>query len=360
MNSTYKKIKINKGDTLETLSQKLGLEKQEMIAVHNIHANPKEQILYDLPNDLQELYVYPFIYQKIKDPSLKVALDFNYKLVHKPNKEKVAYGVQYFITSGEEVTEIKQELTVCYLAQDRHHFLYEIDKITPTYINDTTADLMADTLAEKVSVVYYPLTVIVNEQGKWIGIANYLEVKSRWEGVKESIYKDFEGEWIDNYVQECENNLSDENTFVESMAGHWFLNAYFAGLYTGYANPYAVLNSSFGFERNSTFPLLTNRLGLQYATKYHLQELLDEDAVVKIHTTGTLDDARSKNDLESGLRFVNLEQDNTTKATGSYSAKYFLETTTNSILSMLLECSIDLDIPQRVKIIIASLDNEVA
>jgi hypothetical protein len=355
MNNQYKKIKINKGDTLDTLSEKLGLEKDEMIEFHNIRASPKEQILYDLPNDLQELYVYPFIYQKIKDPSLKVALDFNYKLVHQPNKEKIAYGVQYTITSGEEETSMKFEATVCYLTQDNHNFHYEVNKISPTFIDGIEADIMADVLAEKVATVLYPLTIIVSDEGKWIGIANYEAVKSRWKTVKETIYKDYEGQWIADYVQECENNLSDENTFVQSMAGNWFLNAYFAGLYTGYANAYNVINEWFGFERKTTFPVLATVAGLQYHTKYHLQELLDEDAIVKIDVTGVLDDPRSKDDLENRLDFANMEDSNSAKATGSYTAKYFLDVSTQNIASMVLECSVDLDVPQKVKITIATI-----
>jgi hypothetical protein len=355
MNNQYRKIKINKSDTLDTLSEKLGLEKQEMIGFHNVHAKQKELIIHDLPVGLEELYVYPFIYQKIKDSSLKVKLESDYKLVNKPTKQTLHYGVLYYITSGEEENTIKFEISVKYLKQDYQGLYYEVNKTSPTFINDSETDIIADVLAEKVAAVFYPLTVIVNEQGKWIGIANYEAVKSRWQTVKKTIYKDYEGQWIADYVQECENNLATESRFVQTMAGNWFLNAYFSGIYNRYGNAYHLVNSNFGFENKTTFPILTDIAGLQYATKYYLQELLDEDQIVKIDVTGILDDSRSKADIENRLNFSSIEDPSATKATGSYTAKYFLDTATQTIESMVLECSIELDIPQKVKIVIATL-----
>ena len=351
MNIKYKKFRISKNDKLETLSKKLGLKTDEMIGFHNVFAKEDEFIMYDLPEHLQELYVYPYIYDNIKDTRLKVKLADNYKLAHLPKKEVLSYGVMYFINSGEEETTMKYEISVSYLKKDTIGLYFEIDKISATYINDEEANTVADELAEILSATLYPLTIIVDENGKWNNVANFKEIKNRWDKVKETIYKDFEGDWINDYLQECENNLIDENTFTLSLKENWFLNAYFGGIYFYYGN-------SFNFENSMNFPVLTEIADLQYTVKHNLQELLNEEDTVKIDVTGFLNDARSKEDFENKLNFPfqTLENQNAEKATGSYNAKYFLNTTTQSIESMMVECKINLDIPQKIKIIIASIN----
>lgn len=351
MDIKYKKFKINQGDKLEILSQKLGLKIDEMIGFHNIFAKEDDFIMYDLPKHLEELYVYPYIYDNIKDTRLKVQLAPNHKLAHLPKKGMLNYGVMYFITSGEEEISMKYEISVSYLKKDTIGLYFEIDKISPTYINDEEANTIADEVAEKVSATLYPLTVIVDEDGKWFGIANFKEIKNRWEKVKDTIYNDFEGSWITDYIQECENNLTDENTFLFSLKDNWFLNAYFGGIYIYYRN-------SFSFDKSVAFPVLTEIADLQYTAKYNLQELLNEEDIIKIDVAGFLDDARSKEDFENKLNFPyqSLENQNTNKATGNYNAKYYLNTITQSIKSMMVECTINLDVPQKIKIIIASIN----
>ena len=351
MNIKYKKFKISKNDKLETLSKKLGLKTDEMIGFHNVFAKENEFIMYDLPKHLDELYVYPYIYDNIKDTRLKVQLAPNYKLAHLPKKDVLKYGVMYFINSGEEETTMKYEVSVSYLKKDTIGLYFEIDKISPTFINDEEANTIADELAEIVSATLYPLTIIVDENGKWIDVANFKEIKNRWEKVKEIIYKDFEGDWVNDYLHECENNLIDENTFFLSLKGNWFLNAYFAGIYIYYGKTFSI-------EKNVNFRLLTEIADLEYTTKYSLQELLNEEDIIKIDVTGFLNDERSKEDFENKLNFPHqpLENQNVENATGSYNAKYYLNTTTQSIESMMVECTINLDIKEKVKIIIASIN----
>jgi hypothetical protein len=351
MNVHYKKFKIINGDTLQTLSLKLGLRMDEMIGYHNIYANEKEYIYYDIPIGLEEIYVYPYIYKKIKDDRLKVKLESNYKLAHKPKKETLKYGVMYFINSGEDENTVKFEVSVSYLNQNERGLHFEIDKISPTFINDLEADIIANELAEKVSAIVYPLRVIVNHIGKWVSIANFTEIKSRWDIVKATIYKDYEGEWVDNYIEKSERNLINENTFTHSLTDNWFLNTYFGGIYTYYTD-------SFSFETNIDFPVIIGIKELNYSVNYNLQELLNNEDIVKIDVLGILDDTRSKADLENNLNFANqvIEEPNPKKATGNYQAKYFLNIETQSIESIILECSVNIDKPQKIKVVIALID----
>ena len=338
--------KLKKGDTIESLVLELGISPEEVRGFHNIHSKDENLIIYDLPIHLTELLVYPHI-REIKKENYPTAQFSGYTLSFKPNPKKVNYGVMFTITNNEtEITTIKFDVSIIFLENQNENFVYEITKFE-TYINDIEVDSMIDKLAETITKVIYPLQIITNQQNKFIGIANFDQVKKRWKTEKEKTNEYFDGDWFYKFQEISDRVFKNQSTLMASLSNDWFLNSFFSGIHTNYTQ-------RFKFENTITFPLLTNTQPLQYKVTQIIDEYLDEFSQVIIDQEGQLDDQRNKANFNTGQLFSMLsEDDSSEKAEGKFKAKYFLNSKDNSIESLFLTCDIILDKPKNIEIIIA-------
>ncbi|WP_296145339.1 hypothetical protein [uncultured Flavobacterium sp.] len=348
MKPKYKKYKIKEGDSLESISKILGKPTLEVKNFHNIFCDHDNFIVLDFPKDLKELFIYPEYNEVDLYVIPEVFFNAGNKLLFIPIQQKINYGVEYKVVKGEEINTMKFETSIYFKGKiDNQKSVFEVDRISKTFINNEETSTIADELAEKVASVIYPLQIIVDEEGKWDSVYNFNEINNRWEKVKEKILGEYEGEWVEKYLDLNEKTLQSEEKLNEALSKDWFLNAYFNGIYVHY--------TKYLSKRNVAFPLLINCKAPVYATEQKIEKYIDDYKLINIEQQGILNDERAKADFEENLDYqyhamLNPEAE---KATGNFRAKYFLDSKTNLVESMFFECSIDLEIPRKVEIVIS-------
>lgn len=351
MKPKFKKYTLKKGDTLKSISIILEKSSHEVKNFHNIFCESDEYIGIEFPKNLLELYIYPEYNEKELSLIPKVTFEKPFELALKPLQNKVNYGVMYTITSGEEVNTIKFETSVLFKGiTESKEYIFEIDRISKTFVNDEETSTIADELAEKTSKVLYPLELIVAKDGKWSGINNYKEIKKRWEKVKEKIHDEYEGEWVEKYLLLNEQTLEEEGNVVNALKKDWFLSSFFNGIYVYYT-------PKFIFENNITFPILTSCEAINYKVNQKISEFLDESNLIKIEQNGIVVEERSKSDLrnESSIAYYGALYPNEDMAEGNFRSLYFLNGKTNTIESLFIECSIQLEIEKKVQVVVSLL-----
>jgi len=347
----YKKYKIKKGDTLASVSNILGKPTQEVKNFHNIFCDHENFIILDFPENFEELFIYPEYSEVDLNPIPKVFFDGGNKLLFRPISKKMNYGVQYTIKTGDKISTMKFDTSVYFKRKNQDGMcLFEIDRISKTFLNDEETANIAEELAEKVASVIYPLEIIVDNEGKWTDIYNYDQIQKRWENIKTSILENYEGEFVKKYLQISENTLENESALLFALSKDWFLNAFFGGIYINYSSKYSC-------NRAISFPILPFCEAPNYAVEQKIDEYLDNYKLISIEQAGNLNDDRAKLDFENNLDFpyYAMQEPPEEKAFGKFKARYFLNSTSHCIESMRLKSSIDLEIPKSLEIVISLL-----
>jgi hypothetical protein len=352
----HDKYPIKIGDTTKSISEELGIEWQTLRTYHNIHCIADEDVINaDLPSHLKFLLLKPIRLQTNgepeQEPLKKTVFGKGFRIPFNRVTVNNKYGVMYTVQDGKQVDTLKYEVSVNWLATDENGYsFFEIDRPSKLYINDTEADLIANELAEKTSSVLYPLQVVVDQEGEWIDIHNFKEIKERWEIKEIEILQDYPGEYTKKYLALYEKNLMSNQTLTSVISNDWFIRAFFNGIHTEYTPELA-------FKGYTYFPFMAKNDDLIFNIEQNVSEYLDENDLINIDLKGVLDDNRMKTDFEyelghSSQTILNQE------TTGNYRAKYFLNPNNYSIQTLFVECSITLDTPQKYTIVISNLNEE--
>ena len=346
----YRIHELKKGDTIQSLVEELGITAFELVGFHNVYCKNDDIVGHEFPEHITDLYVYPHIREIKKENYPRAQFDSGYTLRCKPSDKKMNYGVTYTVTVDDVVNTISYQLSLECKQTSNGHILYEINK-QKTYINNQETNLIADQLAEKVAEVLYPLKVIVNPDGKFTGIHNFKAIQKRWISTKEKLKEYYQGDWSNNYLELTEATLQNETGLSNALCGDWFLSSFFAGIYINYT-PF------FKFENTTLFPIIPNILPLTYKVLQTTDEYLDEYGQLIVEQNGVLDDERAKADIENGATFANyaMQYPDAEKAKGEFTSKYFLNPKNNTIESLFLRCSIELDQPKTVQVVVALID----
>lgn len=287
------------------------------------------------------------------DSSLRIVLDSaECRLVRRFVPQQINYGVMYVLFSGEKTTTVKFRASVrCTHRFPDESSIFEIDRASQTYINDTEPDLIADELALKTSAVLYPLQVRVNSDNQLIAVENYNDIRARWEHRQQELLKAYKGEWVEKYLRLTGLSLKEEDALLRALSSDWFLAAYFNDLYGPYTKVLSI-------ERIAGFPLAGKAKPVEFRVRQTLEPFYDESNLVRVNIEGTFGDERCKADLESELDYPHFALSNpqAEKAQGSYRAKYFLDPKFHGIEYALLECDIGTAPEKKIMITINNLE----
>ena len=341
---------LKKGDTVKSLAEELGISAFEVRGFHNIHCHLDDTIGNDLPTHISELIVYRHIREIKKENYPRAEFESGFTLRCKPSNKKINYGVTYTVTVDDIVNTISYQLSVECKQINNGHILYEINK-QKTYINNEETNLIADQLAEKTAEVLYPLKVIINPDGKFTGIDNFKVIQKRWISTKKKLKEYYQGDWSNKYLELTEATLKSEIGLYNALCGDWFLSSFFAGIYINYT-------AFFKFENTILFPIIPNISPLTYKVLQTTDEYLDEYGQLTVEQTGILDDERAKADSENGAIFANyaMQYPDAEKVKGEFRSKYFLNPKDNTIESLFLQCSIELNQLKTVQVVAALID----
>jgi hypothetical protein len=326
---------IKPEDTLQSIAQALGQDVDYVRRFHNIFAKQEELISMEFPKDLEKLYITPHISEKHIDNIPKVHFLYDKKLAIKPFSEKQTYTITSTHTVGSEMLEQSCHKTVALVKQAQGYHLFVIDTIAN--LDSEDPDTMMLELSAHVAQALYPLELVVTDDGNWESIHNFKNIAKRWQGIKENISKEFEGEVIEKRLAFYDSLLEDEARCTELLQKDIFLQAYFNNLYANHTR-------GFCFDRDLHFHLLPNVNAVVYKTQQEVEEYVNQDNQIEIKQTGTITDTRSILDFEQDYNEPHFALDPATGAmpSGSYTAQYWLNSSNNCVQKVSLECTIDL------------------
>lgn len=354
MNPQFKIYKIQKGDTLTSVAVKLNRDEYVVKSFHNTYCDIEDLIGIDFPKHLTELIIPLFEVSQKKDTLIltkSVKLGTKGKLEFFPSSLNKKYGVLITLEKGDDSQTIKYEVNLRYLRQEEKEKVFELNRISKIFINDQETDTIADVLAVKVAQVLYPLQILIDENGSFSGIANYEQIQQRWYAVKEAIYDEYEGEWVEKYIELNEEVLNEKESIEFSLLSDYFIRTYFNGIYCEYPEKKSK-------NDEIKFPVLNDVSDINYTVKSEIEEYYDESNYIVLNQNGTINEDRSKEDLESKFNFPFYANPDSsyTIADGSYRGKYFLNASDRSIEAAYVEASVALNSPERIKVSIANLN----
>lgn len=350
MLKNHLKYIIQKGDTLLSIATAHGLSIDELRIYHNTYCPIPDLLGYKLPSDAKEIFLPTE--KTTKQEATYDSIDT--VLLQKEKKAPTFYGVMITIENDNNINTIKYETSITFLKKiNECDYIYEINRTSKTFINDSEPDSIADCLAVEVGSVLYPLQICVSKEGNFISIVNFDAILKRWNLKKEILNQYYKGEWAEKYILLTEQGMRDEEILYRSLKNDWFLTAFFNGIYDNYSEKRTV-------EKNMHFPFFSFIEPVEYDTNISLASNLDEYGLIQIEMNGKISDARSKADLESRFSIPYYgNQEGATKATGVFYGMYFLEPNLGIIESLFVECILDLKETQKVSIVVSNLNENV-
>jgi hypothetical protein len=357
MNTLHKIHPLTSNDTIISVATKLDLSVKEIKAYHNEYADADDIIENDFPLHLRALLLppdknEPFIQEeKIPTP---VPLTPKHSIAFTSSTQKIKYGIQYVMENGSTMNTIKYECTVQWKEKDEEgNHLFEIDRATATFINDKEPDTLSAQLAAKAGSILYPLQIIVNKNGQWLEVYNHQELKERFTHTKNEMLAYYKGAWAEKYMKACEQIFEDKTSLKKALNGDLFLASFFTDIYISYPQDLIA-------EKHRDFPLQPHVKAPQFKITQEVAPYLDEYNKIQIEQKGVLDEERALMDFESDLDYPYYASlnPNEPKAQGSFEATYCLNPKDNTIESVVIQTSLELDEPRSVTVMIASIEEE--
>jgi len=353
----HQKYRIQKGDTLLSVASKYTITAEELRHYHNTYCELSDLLEHDITYQ-KELFIPK---PKSKSTSSEAPQEKELKKVHfapdntllfSPVNSHYKYGVMITIENGEEKNELKYEIAVKWvqLFEDLH--VFEIDRISKVYINEEEANDIADVLAYKTSKVLYPMQTLVDQEGQWKAAAKYNRYPERWKTIKQEIYKEFEGEIVDEYLLKIEKILENPELITRYISEDLFIRTLFLGYCINYGKDFTA-------EKHITFPIIDNGIEPRYNIQAKVNPYLDDYNLINIDINGILDDQRSQADFITGNLFPadkeDKEGEQETLSSGNIAIQAFLNPNSRITEALHLECSMDLEETKKVAIVIANL-----
>lgn len=342
----FNKHIVQKSDTLKSVAVLYGLSTEDLKFFHNNHCKVQDMILIEITRQI-ELFIPR---TSVTDKSRLVNFSKGNRLVFQPEKSFSKYGVVINIENGDRKNELKYETSVHWLKTENRLHFFEIDRTSNLYLNEEEVNEIADLLAYKTSKVLYPIQVSVDESGKFNDIENTAVFKERWVKVKEEVYKEYDGETVDEYCLKIEKVLSEPDTLSLLLKNDYFIRTLFFGIYQSFGQ-------NFKIEGVESFPIVNNAVEPNYQIEFEVDPLKDEYNLINIEGHGALHDERSIYDFTNKAPFSLIIEDNPKMNNeGNCRIVHYLNGETLLPESVYLECSIMLQEEKKITVSIAVID----
>jgi hypothetical protein len=320
---------INEGDTLCKVANKLNLDPLEIRHYHNIYAEIDDVIQDDFASHLKVLILQTEkdrleTKTKREEAQKKVTLSStNFNLVFRPEELKKEYQVKHTIENGENIDTMRQEMSIKrLLIKEIDYFYFEIDTVSKLYLNGTEVDGLAVELAENTAQILYPLQIVVDDTGKWRDIYNFDAIQKRWEVKKQDLLEYYEGDTTDQYIAIVDKTLQSKEKLVNKLSSNWFLRAFFNGIHIDYTEKLEI-------EKNVFFQPIAKIEDLEFLITQKTEPLTDDFNRIIVNQKGSLVD-----------EYID----------GIYDATYYLNPNNHNIEQLSLECLIEIEPPQKIRI----------
>ena len=341
--STYA---VKKGDTLESVASFFEKTQQEIKGFHNIFCKQEDYIVFDFPENLKELYVYPYLHYK----AIGVAahLDQNTYLHHNKQVGTQNYTVQYISKEGENKTEVNFDISISRKGVYTEGHLYVIHKISPTHINGEITPNDTEEIKEKLLDIAYPLQVLVQENGMWQSIIFDAAIKKRFKTAKQEILEYYDGKTTNSILNYAEENLCHEASFKKMFENNWLLDSLFSNVYRYYNHEQPI-------KETVNFALLNHTAPLGFNVEQNIGDFVLASKQITISRKGILNDDVTRESIEKSIGDSAYKGDLNQKTTGDFEQKIVLDRINFNLESIYLRLSIDLQTPRSVEINISMI-----
>lgn len=342
----FNKHIVQKNETLKSVASLYDLSADALKLFHNNNCSAKDMILIELTGQ-KELFLPR---TAVTDKKRLVNFGRGNSIVFQPENSFSKYGVVITIENGSRKNELKYETSVRWLKTENRLHYFEIDRISNLYINEEEVNEIADLLAYKTSKVLYPLQISVDEYGEFYTIENLSVFQERWSAVKEEVYKEFDGETVDEYCKKIEKIIGEPENLIFYLRNDYFLRTLFFGIYQKFDQNYQT-------KLTETFPVVDNAIEPNYDITVEIDPLKDEYDLVNIEGEGKLYDERTVYDFMNGAPFsLIIENQPVMNDEGNLRIVYYLNGKTLLPESVYLECSIKLREEKKIAVAIAAID----
>jgi hypothetical protein len=341
-----KKHTVKPGDTAESIAQQYDVTVEDLYQYHNKHSQAHDWIQHKITYQ-KEIFIPPTKEELRLLEARKVKFRSN-RLPFIPMTSSYKYGVNISIENGEEKNELKYKTSLTWKQMIGTSHLFNYNRSSEVFINEEQASSIADELAFKTAGILFPTQFLVDYTANWeMLFTENINYQERWQAIKEYIYKEYEGELVDKYLQKIEKIIKTPDILNSYMKDDLFMRS----LFIGYCNSF---DKEYVSERHLTFPILEQEP--RYKVKSIINPELDHYNLINIEIEGVLDDERSKAELINGSIFP-MDAENSEKATGNFKAQLFLNPNYNMPEAIYLECDILLEEMKKVTIVIANLSD---
>ncbi|MDR3026448.1 hypothetical protein [Chryseobacterium sp.] len=342
----YNKHTVQKDETLKSIASLYGLDKDALKLFHNNHCAVKDMILINL-NGQKELFVPR---TAVADKNILVKFGRGNSLVFQPETSVRKYSVVITIEKGENKSELKYETSVRWLKTEKGHHFFEIDRTSNLYLNEEEVNEIADLLAYRTSRILYPLQISTDEQGKFEAVENAEVFIKRWPAVKEELYKEFEGQTVDEYCGKIEKIISQPEAIDLYLRNDYFIRALFFGIYQRFGPDYTI-------EIMTTFPVVDNAIEPRYKVALQTDPLKGETGLITVEGSGKLYEERDIDDFIRRSPFsLIIEDEPVMNEKGTFRIISYMKGETSLPESLYLECSIMLQEEKKISVSVSGID----
>jgi hypothetical protein len=339
---------VQKDETLKSIATLYGLDKDVLKHFHNNHCAVKDMILINL-NGQKELFVPR---TAVADKNSLVKFGKGNSLSLQPENALRKYSVVITIKKGESKNELKYETSVRWLKTEKGHQFFEIDRTSNLYLNEEEVNEIADLLAYRTSAVLFPLQISTDEHGKFETVENAEVFPKRWTAIKEELYKEFEGETVDEYCEKIEKVISEPEAINLYIKNDYFIRALFFGVYQSFGKEYKT-------EITANFPVVDNAIEPRYKLTLETDPLKEETGLITIEGSGTLYEERDIDDFIRKSPFSLIIEDNPVmNEEGNFRIISYLKRETSLPESLYLECSIMLQEEKKIAVSVSGIDEK--
>lgn len=337
---------VQKDETLKSIASLYGLDKDALKLFHNNHCAVKDMILINL-NGQKELFIPR---TAVADKNLLVKFGKGNSLILRPEASVRRYSVVITIEKGEDKSELKYETSVRWLKTEKGNHFFEIDRTSNLYLNEEEVNEIADLLAYRTSKVLYPLQISTDEHGKFEAVENAEAFLKRWPTVKEELYKEFDGETVDEYCGKIEKVISRPEAIDLYLKNDYFIRTLFFGIYQSYGPEYRT-------EMITTFPVVDNAIEPGYKITLETDPLKGETGLVTVEGSGKLYEERDIDDFIRRSPFSLIINDAPVmNEEGTFRLINYMKEETSLPKSLYLECSIMLQEEKKISVSVSGID----
>ena len=220
------------GDTLKSLSFRLGMTGDELKAFHNAHCGKMKRIWFEDLHEIDSILVPIHIENKTQE-NRKREIGLLHTYFPKTFYTGEYVAVERFENASHDSFTIKYSITVDVQAKDKQTYVVEIHRKNFEKNGDISNDKISS-LSLACMEAISPISFLMSE-GEIKGFHGHNDRILRFENERLNLEEVFIGDISRNYIQKFKENISDEAGFLQKMQStlffqtlfpktHWFSN----------------------------------------------------------------------------------------------------------------------------------------